>query len=254
MLKILMHGACGRMGRMIARCAGETDGVEITCGIDLCAADDLGFPVYAAFSDVRESFDVIIDFTNASTLDSLLQYVSEHRIPCVIASTGHTAEQKEKIRETSKKTPVFYSANFSLGVNVLLALCRRAATALSESFDIEIVEKHHNQKLDAPSGTALMLADGIASVLEDAPEYVYTRHDRHATRAKQEIGISAVRGGTIVGEHDVIFAGNQEVVTLSHTAYSREIFANGALKAAQYLAELAPGLYDMESMIEDRLK
>ncbi|MBP3686379.1 MAG: 4-hydroxy-tetrahydrodipicolinate reductase [Clostridia bacterium] len=254
MLKILMHGACGRMGRMIARQAEEMDSVTVTCGVDMRTADDLGFPVFSSLSDVDEAFDVIIDFTNASTLSGLLEYAVEKRVPCVIASTGHTAEQKQQIRDAAKVTPVFYSANFSLGVNVLLALCRRAASALSENFDIEIVEKHHNQKLDAPSGTALMLADGIASVLEYEPEYVYTRHNRHETREKKEIGISAVRGGTIVGEHDVIFAGNQEVVSLSHTAYSREIFAVGALKAAQYLADLAPGLYDMESMIEDRLK
>ncbi len=254
MLKILMHGAAGKMGRMIAACAKNLNEVEIVCGVDAVAADDLGFPVYTSLAAVQEVVDVIIDFSRASALEGLLDYALAHKTPCVIASTGHSAEQKEAIVRAAREIPVFFSANFSLGVNVLLAVCRKAAAALGESFDIEIVEKHHNQKVDAPSGTALMLADGISSVLEEKPEYVYDRYNRHAPRAKREIGISAVRGGTIVGEHDVIFAGSQEVVTLSHTAYSREIFANGSLKAASFLATRVPGLYDMESMIEERLK
>lgn len=254
MLKVLMHGAAGKMGRMIAACAQRMEGVTITCGVDLCGADDLAFPVYTSFSAVKEEFDVIIDFSHASALSSVLEFAFENKKPCVIASTGHTAEQKAEIISRSAELPIFYSANFSLGVNVLLSVCRRAAAALGETFDIEIVEKHHNQKVDAPSGTALMLADGISSVLEEKPEYVYTRHDRHEARGKREIGISAVRGGTIVGEHDVIFAGAQEVVTLSHTAYSREIFANGALRAAKFLAGKKTGLYNMESMIEESMQ
>ncbi len=254
MLKILMHGAAGKMGRMIAACADRMDGVTVACGVDVRGADDLGFPVYTSLCAVKEEFDVIIDFSHASALSSVLSFALEKRKPCVIASTGHSAAQKEELITASHELPIFFSANFSLGVNVLLAVCRRAAAALGESFDIEIVEKHHNQKVDAPSGTALMLADGIASVLEEKPEYVYTRHDRHEARGKREIGISAVRGGTIVGEHDVIFAGAQEVVTLSHTAYSREIFANGALRAAVFTADKQPGLYNMESMIEESLR
>ncbi len=253
MLKVLMHGACGKMGRMIAQCAHSFEDLAIVCGVD-SRSEALEFPLYQSFSEVRENVDVIIDFSHASALEKLLSYAVEKCIPCVIASTGHSSEQKKMIEEAASKIPVFYSANFSLGVNVLLSVCRRAAAALGESFDIEIVEKHHNQKVDAPSGTALMLADGISSVLEEAPEYVYERRSRHEARQKREIGISAVRGGTIVGEHDVIFAGAQEVVTLSHTAYSREIFANGALRAAAFLAERPNGLYDMESMIEERLK
>lgn len=254
MLKVLMHGAGGKMGRMIAECAQKSDFAEIVCGVDVKEVTDLSFPVCRTLCDVREKFDVIIDFSHASTLSSLLSFALKQKIPCVIASTGHTPEQKEEIYRASKEIPVFYSANFSVGVNVLLSVCRRAAAALGESFDIEIVEKHHNQKVDAPSGTALMLADGISSVLDEAPEYVFARHDRHAPREKREIGISAVRGGTIVGEHDVIFAGAQEVVTLSHTAYSRVIFANGALRAARFLAQKPSGLYNMESMIEESLK
>lgn len=254
MLKILMHGAAGKMGRMIAACAKKMDGVEVVCGVDVRSADDLGFPVYTSLSDVRENFDAIIDFSHASALLDVLNFALSKKVPCVIASTGHTAEQKDKLFDAAKEIPLFYSANFSVGVNVLLSVCRRAAAALGESFDIEIVEKHHNQKVDAPSGTALMLADGISSVLAEKPEYAYTRHDRHEARAKHEIGISAVRGGTIVGEHDVIFAGEQEVVTLSHTAYSREIFANGALRAARFVFAKAPGLYNMESMIEENLR
>ena len=253
MLKILMHGAAGKMGRMIAACASKSENFHITCGVDRFPADDLGFPVYPALSEAKEKYDVIIDFSHASALEGLLAFAVEKRVPCVIASTGHTPEQKQMIEAAARQIPVFYSANFSLGVNVLVALCRRAASVLGESFDIEIVEKHHNQKVDAPSGTALMLADGIGAVLEEEPEYVFDRHDRHEKRKKREIGISAVRGGSIVGEHDVIFAGNQEVLTLSHTAYSREIFASGALRAASWLCGHPAGLYDMESMIGESL-
>lgn len=254
MLKILMHGVCGKMGRMVVECAKKRDDLSVVCGVDAVPAKEFEFPVYRALTDVTEDVDVIIDFSRACALEGLIRFAEERKIACVIASTGLTEEQKELMRTASAQIPVFYSANFSLGVNVLLSVCRRAAAALGESFDIEIVEKHHNQKVDAPSGTALMLADGIATVLEDKPEYVFDRHARHEARGKQEIGITAVRGGTIVGEHDVIFAGSQEVVTLSHTAYSREIFANGALSAARFLFGREAGLYDMESMIEESVR
>lgn len=254
MLKVLMHGAAGKMGRMIAACAKDFEGLEIVCGVDAAGASDLPFCVYRSLSEVTERVDVLIDFTRAAALVDVLSFCAERAVACVIASTGHTDAQKAQIAEAAKSIPVFFSANFSIGINVLLSVCRRAAVALGENFDIEIVEKHHSQKVDAPSGTALMLADGISAVLEEQPQYTYTRHDRHAPRQKGEIGISAVRGGTIVGEHDVIFAGSQEVVTLSHTAYSREVFAVGALRAARFLSTRDAGLYDMESMIEESLK
>lgn len=250
MLKILLHGAAGKMGHMVAACAAQMEDVQIACGVDARTEEENGFPMYCALGEVAVEFDIIIDFSHASTLDSLLDFAVSRGKPCVIASTGHSDTQKKMIAAASSKIPVFYSANFSLGVNVLMTLCRKAATALG-GFDIEIVEKHHNQKVDAPSGTALMLADTISSVLNDAPDYVYSRHELHSSRGKNEIGISAVRGGTIVGEHDVIFAGYQEVVTLSHTAYSREVFANGALRAAKFLKLKSVGLFNMESMIEE---
>lgn len=250
MLNVLIHGVCGKMGQMLVCCAPKHPQLKVVCGVDLRGGDCADFPIYSSFAQVQERVDVVIDFSHASALDSVLGFCVEKKVPCVLASTGHTAEQKLQIAAAGKQIAVFYSANFSLGVNVLLTLCRRAAAAFGEDFDIEIVEKHHNQKVDAPSGTALMLADGIASVMEASPEYVYSRNDRHEARKQNQIGISAVRGGTIVGEHDVIFAGEQEVVTLSHTAYSREIFGNGALRAAVFVAARPVGLYNMESMIE----
>ena len=249
MLKILVSGACGKMGKAVCACALEK-GYTVACGVDACGKENASFPVYPGFSDVKEKVDVIVDFSRPELLGDLMAFAEKTKTPCVIATTGLNEVQKARLQELSKTVSVFYSANFSLGVSVLCALCRRAAKALKDEFDIEILEKHHRQKVDAPSGTALMIADAISSVLDEKPEYVFDRSKKSSPRAKEEIGFSSVRGGSIVGEHDVIFAGDQEVLTVSHSAADRAIFASGALKAAQFLVSQKPGFYTMDSMLE----
>lgn len=197
--------------------------------------------------------DVIIDFSNPALLDDILEYAVKYNTPCVICTTGFSADEIDKINKTSEKVAVFRSGNMSLGINLLIELSKEAAKLLGNEFDIEIIEKHHNQKLDAPSGTALMLADGISEVLEEEPQYVYDRHSYRKKRAKNEIGIHAVRGGTIVGEHEVIFAGHDEVVSLTHQAQSREVFAVGAVNAAIYLASQGAGMYNMSNLLSSKL-
>ena len=201
--------------------------------------------------DVREPIDVVIDFSHPSVLSSLLSYGMNHKVPLVLCTTGYSKEQVEELTQASQKTAIFYSRNMSLGINLMIELSKKAAMVLGESFDIEIVEKHHNQKIDAPSGTALMIADGISSVLKEKPQYVYDRHSYRKPRSKHEIGLSSIRGGTIVGEHDVIFAGRDEVLTISHSAQSKEVFAVGSVNAAVYLVGQQPGLYTMSDMLAD---
>jgi len=253
MLKLILNGCGGRMGRTVAALAAQKDGFAVVAGVDAYMAEAADFPVYTALEQVRERADAVVDFSNRDAVTPLLEYLCAQKLPAVIATTGHTPEGRQQILDASQKTAIFYSANLSLGVNVLLRLAKNAASILASEFDIEIVEKHHNQKLDAPSGTAMMLADGISAALENAPEYVFGRHDRHAPRGENEIGISALRGGSIVGEHDVVFAGPNEVLTLSHTAYSREIFAAGALRAAKFIAAREAGLFNMEHLMESLL-
>ena len=194
---------------------------------------------------------MIIDFSHPSALEPLLAYATAHKIPAVIATTGLSAEQKEQLAEAAKEIPLFFSANMSLGINLLISLAKKAAALLEESFDIEIIERHHNQKIDAPSGTALAIADGISEVLKNPPEYVYDRHSVRRKRKKNEIGLHAVRGGTIVGDHEVLFAGNDEVIELKHSAASKEVFAVGAVKAAKFLAGKRPGMYSMTDLVEE---
>ena len=255
MLKILLSGCNGKMGRAVVE-AAENGGLDIVAGIDINQMITQKFPVYAAPADYGASAgksvpvaDVIIDFSHHSAIGALLKYAVNARMPLVVATTAHTAEEKALIEEASKKTPVFISANMSLGINLLLELSKKAAALLEGGFDIEIVERHHRRKLDAPSGTALMIADGISSALADKPEYVYDRTKRRESRPKNEIGIHAVRGGTIVGEHEVIFAGHDEVLTISHSAISREIFTAGAIKAACFICGKENGLYTMKELI-----
>ena len=248
MVNILLSGACGKMGNAVARCCKEDENLKIIAGVDraemLC-----DFPVYKSFDDVNVVPDVIIDFSHISVLDSLLTFAIKNNVPVILATTGYSAEQIAKINDTANKIPVFFTANMSLGVNLLCSLAKSAAKILDDKFDIEIIEKHHNQKIDAPSGTALMLANALNGVFDDKYTYEYDRHSKRQKRSKNEIGIHAIRGGTIVGEHDVIFAGHDEVITLSHSAQSKEVFAAGAVKAAKFIVGKPAGLYDMGSIL-----
>lgn len=252
MLKIILSGCCGRMGRSISHQLKDDQDVKIVAGVDISAEKYSDFPVYSTIFDVTEDADVVIDFSHHSAVGSICEYCIEKNIPVVFCTTGYTEDELDLIDQTSKKIAVFRSANMSLGINVLNNLCKKAAEILKDSFDIEIVEMHHNQKLDAPSGTALLLADGIKTVVEDA-DYVYDRHLERKKRSKNEIGIHALRGGTVVGEHSVIFAGPNETVTLSHSALSREVFASGAIKAAAFLKGKPAGLYNMDCLINEVL-
>ncbi|MCQ2498002.1 MAG: 4-hydroxy-tetrahydrodipicolinate reductase [Lachnospiraceae bacterium] len=251
MVKILMRGCNGRMGRMITSIVKETEGAEITVGLDLFDGVQNDYPVFKTIDEVNVDFDVVIDFSSADeSLNRLLDYCVENGKGIVLCTTGLSEEQLNKVKEASAKTAILKSANMSLGINLLLKLIKEATKTLAdEGFDIEIVEKHHNQKLDAPSGTALALGDAVNAELNNEYEYVYDRSQRREKRPKKEIGFSAVRGGTIVGDHDVIYAGQDEVITLSHTAYSRAVFAKGAVAAAKFLKDCKPGMYDMSHVI-----
>ncbi|MBQ7745692.1 MAG: 4-hydroxy-tetrahydrodipicolinate reductase, partial [Ruminococcus sp.] len=216
MTKIAIVGCNGKMGYFVAQSVNENPETEVMFGVDAFGENKYDFDVFKSFDEADKTPDVIIDFSNPAALDGMLDFALENKVPCVICTTGYSTEQVEKIKEASKSIPVFYSGNMSLGINLLIELSKQAAKVLGSTFDIEIVEKHHNLKLDAPSGTALMIADGISETLEQEPMYVYDRHSYRKKRAKNEIGIHSIRGGTIVGEHEVIFAGHDEVVTLTH--------------------------------------
>ncbi|MBD5560843.1 MAG: 4-hydroxy-tetrahydrodipicolinate reductase [Clostridia bacterium] len=254
MVKVILAGVLGKMGRTVSSRAAETEGVQIVAGVDIQEDPDYspGFPIYPSFSDVKESADVVIDFSSPALLGSLLHFCRERGLGAVIAATGYGDADRASIHAASQEIPVFFSANLSVGVNLLRYLAREAARILGTSSDIEIVERHHNQKVDAPSGTALALADAVQEELPGSMEVVYARHERHEKRAPNEIGIHSVRGGSIVGDHDVMFIRPDEEVVLTHRAYSKKIFADGALQAAVFLAKQAPGMYDMGNLIEDR--
>ena len=247
MLKILVCGISGKMGGNILRLAAESGDVQVICGVD-AHPKDCGVPVYTSFEGIAERPDAIIDFSSPAALEGELRYAAERGIPAVIASTGHTPEQLEKIKDAAKKIAVFKTANFSLGVNLLTGLVKKAAEVLGENFDIEIIERHHNKKADAPSGTALMLADAANEALGGDRAYVEGRSGIVGRRGN-EIGIHAVRGGTVVGKHEVMFLGTGEVITLMHESENKEVFVRGALRAAKFLMEKQSGLYDMTSII-----
>lgn len=252
MIRIILCGCNGQMGRAITNSVAERDDCEIVAGIDINTERYSDYPVFKSIEECEISADLVIDFSHPSLLTSLLTYCKEKKYPVVVATTGLTEEQKGEINEASKEIPVFFTANMSIGVNLLSELAKKAAKVLSGSFDIEIVEMHHNKKIDAPSGTALMLADSISEVLEEKPEYEYNRHAKREKRSKNEIGIHAVRGGTIVGEHQVIFAGHDEIITLSHSARSKEIFAVGAVNAGIFICGKNPGLYSMADFVAEQ--
>ena len=246
MTKVVMHGCNGHMGRVITELCNNDNEVEIVAGVDKFKGIDNAYPVFDTINDVDVDFDVIINFSNVAAVEGLLDYCESNAKPIVLCTTGLTEEMVAHVDKASKSVAVLRSANMSLGINTLFDLCKKATQVFADAgFDIEIVEKHHNQKLDAPSGTAIALADSINESLENSYDYVYDRSGRREKRPSREIGISAVRGGTIVGDHDVIFAGHDEVVTISHRAYSRAIFGKGAIEAAKFLAGKGPGMYDM---------
>ena len=251
MINLLISGANGRMGKKVFESVAVADDIKAVCGVDIKEDfSNSNYPIYNNFSSIKEKVDVVVDFSAPVCLDNILSFCLENNIPAVLCATGYTAEQIEKIKTTSEKIAVFRSGNMSLGVNVLIDLVKKAAEALS-LFDVEIIEKHHNNKVDAPSGTALMLADAVKEVDSDK-FYVYGREGICGKRNANEIGIHAVRGGNIVGEHEVIFAGNFETITLSHQATDRSVFAEGAVKAAKYLVNKKVGLYNMSDVINGR--
>ena len=252
MTRIILSGCGGRMGRTVAACAEGRQDCKIVAGIDVRKETELPFPVFGAPEKVDAGADVLVDFSNPSLLGPLLNFGESTKTPLVLCTTGYSSEQTEALKRASRKIPVFYSGNMSLGISLLIELAKKAARVLGDRFDIEIVEEHHNQKIDAPSGTALMIADSISSVLPHDMQYVYDRHSRRKKREKNEIGIHSIRGGTIVGEHKVIFAGPHEVLTLSHSAESKEIFALGALQAAIFLQGKAAGLYGMPDLLNSK--
>ena len=252
MINVLLSGCNGKMGQVITRISENFNGLKIAAGFDINNNINNPYPVFTSLNECDVRIDAIIDFSNPKAFNGLVEYAQEKRIPIVLATTGLSAEQTSVLKnEVANRIPVFFSANMSIGVNLLIDLVKKAAKVLEGQFDIEIIEKHHNQKIDAPSGTALAIADAINDSLEEKCEYTYDRHSKTEKRSKQEIGIHAVRGGTIVGEHSVIFAGNDEIIEINHTAMSREILGVGALKASIFIASKQPGLYSMTDLIKE---
>lgn len=250
MAKIILNGCNGHMGQVIVGLCSDDPAVEIIAGIDITGEKKNDFPVYEKIEDCKDDADVIIDFSHVSCIDALLKYSAERQIPVVVCTTGLSDEQEKLVEETSKRVAVLKSANMSLGINTLMVLLQQAARSLVPAgFDIEIVEKHHHRKLDAPSGTALALADKMNEALNDEYYFKLDRSSEHKARDPHEIGIQSVRGGNIVGEHEVIFAGTDEVITFKHTAYSRAIFGKGAIEAAKFLSGKSAGYYDMSDVI-----
>ena len=249
MTKIILSGCLGRMGKAITEIVKNIDNAKIVCGFDV-AEGECTYPVYSDYKNVDVEADVIIDFSHPSNFGNILSFAKEKNLPIVVATTGLSPEQKEELKNSANEIPVFFSANMSLGINLLIKLSQMATKVLEKDFDIEIIEKHHNKKLDAPSGTALAIADAIDDIMSNDAKYVYERQSVRRPREKSEIGIHAIRGGTIVGEHDVIFAGPDEVITLSHAAASREVFAQGAVKAAMFMNGKPKGFYCMNDLFE----
>ncbi len=250
MTDIVICGANGKMGKTINECISSRDDCRVVGGIDVYTAQYADFPIVSSADKLEVKPDVIIDYSNPASLDSLLSYSLSTGVPLVLATTGYSDEQIAKIKAAAENTAIFFTFNMSLGINLLVQLGKKAASVLGDKFDIEIVEKHHNQKIDAPSGTAIMLANAINETLDNNYHYVYDRHSQRKKREKTEIGMHSIRGGTIVGEHDIIFAGHDEVITLSHSASSKSVFAEGSINAAIYLKGKSAGLYDMSSLVK----
>ncbi len=251
MTDIILIGCNGKMGNVITNIVSGRDDCRIVAGIDYIDTQNGVYPVYKSLDDCKENANVIIDFSGVNELEKKLDFSIKNSVPIVIGTTGFSDEKKAIIEEASKKVGVFFTYNMSIGVNLLAELAKKAVNVLGNDFDIEIVEKHHNQKIDAPSGTALMLADAISEEFEKPMKYEYDRHSKREKRSKNEIGIHAVRGGTIVGEHEIIFAGRDEIITLSHSARSKEIFAVGAVNAAVFMNGKGAGMYTMKELVEE---
>ncbi len=250
MIKIILNGCNGHMGAAVTECVGGREDAEIVAGVDI-NTESKSYPVYPSFDAVPDTgADVLIDFSVYKAFDGMLAYCLKHSLPAVVCTTGLSDEQVEALKDAAKKIPVFYSGNMSLGVNLLIELAKSATRVLGSAFDIEIVEQHHNQKIDAPSGTALMIADAIKAERDGETNYEYDRHSVRRKRTASEIGIHSIRGGTIVGEHEVIFAGKDEILKISHSARSKALFATGAVSAALFIAGKEPGLYNMSDMLK----
>ncbi|MBE7030169.1 MAG: 4-hydroxy-tetrahydrodipicolinate reductase [Ruminococcaceae bacterium] len=249
MINIMLCGCNGKMGQVIARLLSQDDSAKIVCGVDVNTEQKNSFPVVKNPAEFTGHADVVVDFSHPDMLAPLISYCGANRVPAVVCTTGLSETQIDSLHTLAKQVPVFFSANMSLGVNLLVSLVKKAAAVLEGKFDIEIIEKHHNQKIDAPSGTALMIADEINDTLKEKDAYVYDRHSVRKKRDAHEIGIHAVRGGTIVGEHTVLFAGNDEVLEITHKASSKEVFAVGAISAAKFLPGKQAGMYDMKDLI-----
>lgn len=252
MIKVILSGCSGRMGHVVASMLSDAADMELVCGFDLRADSSSPFPVYASPEAFRGQADVLIDFSSTSSLLPLLDFCVARQIPAVLCTTGYSEEQLQAVQEASQQIAIFQSGNMSVGINLVMDLVRQAAAVLGQDFDVEIVEKHHHKKLDAPSGTALMLADAAKEGLPQQVDYVYDRSPRREERGPGEIGISSVRGGSIVGDHTVIFAGHDEVIEISHRAYSREIFAKGAVNAARFLVGKSAGKYNMNDYLREK--
>ena len=250
-MKIIICGCNGKMGKAVVESVEKFENSVVVAGVDINHSESNEFPVFESIEKVNLSADVIIDFSHPSALSSILEYSEKNKIPAVICTTGLSGDQIEDIKKVAHEVPIFYSRNMSLGINLLLELAKTATKVLGENFDIEIIEKHHNQKIDAPSGTAMMIAEEISETLNNNTRYVFDRTQRRSPRSKNEIGIHSVRGGSIPGEHEIIFAGKDEIITLSHHAGSRNIFALGALHAAKFIYTQSPGLYSMKDMIKN---
>ncbi len=251
MTDIILSGCSGKMGASIIACTKSRTDCKITAGVDLVEPKDADFSYAQSFDKLDVPADVIIDFSNPAVLDPMLAFAVERKLPCVICTTGYNEEQKNKIHKAAESIPVFYSGNMSLGINLIIELAKKAASVFGDDFDVEIVEQHHNQKLDAPSGTALMIADAVSEVRNES-EYIYDRHAYRRKRNKKEIGIHSVRGGNIVGEHEIIFAGTDEILKISHSARSKTVFAVGAVNAAVFLKGKEPGMYDMCDLLASK--
>lgn len=250
MLKIIISGCNGHMGRVVESLCNQDPTIQVVAGFDILGSNDRPFPVFTSPDQFDGQADAIIDFSSPAALDGLLAFSTRRKIPVIFATTGYSPEQIAAIGAAALQVPLFRSANMSLGINVLLSLVRQASRVLGDAYDIEIVERHHRRKVDAPSGTALMIADAAAESCGHDTEYVYDRQSVRRPRDKKEIGISAVRGGTIVGEHEIIFAGHDEIMEIKHTALSRDIFAAGAIEAAKFISHVdTPGLYDMSCLL-----
>lgn len=249
MVRIILSGCNGKMGHVVSDTAISREDCVVVAGFAAHPVQESTYPVFSNPEEFSGEADVLIDFSHPSFLPKVLSYAVSHKMPAVIATTGLSSEQRDKLKKSAQKTPIFFSANMSLGVNLLLELCKKAAAVLADQFDIEVLEMHHNQKIDAPSGTALMLADGISSALPYDAHYVYDRHSKREKRDAHEIGIQSLRGGTVVGEHEVLFAGTDELITIRHSAASKRVFASGAINAALFLVKQKPGLYDMSHLV-----